>query len=96
MAIYQQVLVLDLSDSDLNSKVIGWSFYDGTQGHFPEDVLRFNDFEKPPYTKGIEALYDAWRLLTMPVIQPILPGKEQQTAYLKFEFTFEKTIEIEK
>ena len=86
----QQVLVLYLSDSDMSSEVVGWSFYDGTA----RGDARFEDFEKPPYRTGLEALCDGWRLLQYPQLQRPFSGTEQQSDYLKFEFVFEKLVQI--
>lgn len=60
----QQVLVLWLASSALDSNVLGWAFYDGAAGAGPG-----LDGE-PPYDTGVAALVDGWRLLQM---SPLLP-----------------------
>ena len=82
----QQVLILYLQTSALDSPVVGWSLYDGTA----ELDYMAGDSAVPPYDTGLAALRDGWRLLQ---ISPLLPhnrGDEFRTGYLKYEFLFEK------
>jgi hypothetical protein len=73
----QQVLVLYLNTSALDSDVLAWAFYDGTGKTNPTT----GDSDLPPYDTGTEALRDGWRPY---------PGHEYQTSFLKHEFWFEK------
>lgn len=86
----QQVLVLYLQTSGLDSKVIGWSQYDGTgaQEHMAGDE------QYPPYASGLAALQDGWRLFQASTLNPHAPGDEYRTAYLKYEFFFEKMVSV--
>ena len=87
----QQVLILYLSASTLDSRVIAWAFHDGTG----QERRMPGDAEDPPYASGTEALLDGWRLLQ---ISPLLPhprGEEFDTSYLKYEFLFEKLVDTE-
>ena len=86
----QQVLVLYLQTSALDSKVVGWSQYDGTgaKQHMAGDQ------EHPPYPTGLSALLDGWRLFQSSQLQAHAPGDEYRTAYLKYEFFFEKLLEL--
>lgn len=84
----QQVLVLYLASSALDTSVIGWSFYDGT-GATRSDS---GNESEPPYLTGLAALEDGWRLIqASPLIAPA-SGQELQTDYLKYEFFFEKLV----
>ncbi len=85
----QQVLVLYLQTSALDSDVIGWSEYDGTG----TDVHMAGDSDEPPYDSGLDALRDGWRLFQASQLQPHAPGDEFRTGYLKYEFFFEKLVE---
>ena len=90
MSARQQVLMMWLASSSLDSRVLGWSFFDGTGGSGPQPGHRQPD--DPPYGTGVEALLDGWRLLQMsPLIQPT-PGHERETSFLKHEFVFERMI----
>lgn len=89
--IRQQVLTLYLSTSALDSRVLGWSMYDGTgkQAHTT------GDSNAPPYETGLDALRDGWRLLQVPVLIPPYPGEEYSTSFMKYGFIFEKLEDTE-
>lgn len=82
----QEVMVLYLESSALDARVIGWAHYDGTgrREHMAGDA------EEPPYTTGLAALRDGWRLFQASQLLPHAPGDEFRTGYLKYEFFFEK------
>lgn len=86
----QKVLVLYLQNSALDSQVIGWANYDGTGKSSPYA----GDSMEPPYTTGLDALKDGWRLIQASPLAAHVPGTEFTTAYLKFEFFFEKLEEL--
>ena len=87
----QKVMVLYLSSSALDTRVVAWAFYDGTG----RETHMAGDSEKPPYETGLEALRDGWRLLQMSPLLPHYPGEEYTTSYQKYEFLFEKLEEVE-
>ncbi|WP_338703315.1 hypothetical protein V2W30_38890 [Streptomyces sp. Q6] len=82
----QQVLVLYLSSSALDSQVVGWSRYDGTGRTRPMT----GDSDEPPYDTGLAALYDGWRLFQASQLLPPQAGHEYDVSFLKHEFFFEK------
>jgi hypothetical protein len=82
----QQVLVLYLSSSALDSTVVGWSVYDGTG----ESTPTTGDSDTPPYETGLDALKDGWRLFQAAQLLPPQPGHEYDVSFLKHEFLFEK------
>lgn len=90
MAQRQQVLVLYLASSALDTGVIAWAFYDGTGEH----RRMAGDEDTPPYKTGLEALKDGWRLIQASQLQPHEAGSEFATAYLKYEFFFEKLVDL--
>jgi hypothetical protein len=85
----QQVLMLWLSSSALDSGVVAWAFHDGTGGVGPQLET------DPPYRSGVAALLDGWRLIQMSQLVPPTLGNERETSYLKHEFLFEKMLEIQ-
>lgn len=85
----QQVLVLYLGHSALDAPVVGWSFWDGTG----RVETMAGDAEEPPYTSGLAALRDGWRLFQASPLLPHASGDEFRTGYLKYEFLFEKLID---
>ena len=87
----QQVLVLYLATSALDTGVVGWSTYDGTGKSFH----MAGDNDKPPYKTGLDAMLDGWRLIQASPLISHLPGNEFRTDYLKYEFWFEKIVQVD-
>ena len=87
----QKVLVLYLQTSALDSGVVGWARYDGTG----ETTPMAGDGDEPPYADGVAALRDGWRLIQASPLSPELPGAEFRTSYLKYEFFFEKIVDVD-
>ena len=90
MAIRQQILILYLSDSALDSFVVGWAVYDGTGGERPVT----GEENEPPFKTGLQALKDGWRCIQFPQLIPPYPGEEYSTSFQKNEFIFEKLVEV--
>ncbi|MGZ3144867.1 hypothetical protein ACVDFE_23305 [Lentzea chajnantorensis] len=86
MSARQQVLVLYLASSALDSHVVGWSRYDGTGATQPTT----GDSDEPPYPDGVAALRDGWRLFQAAQLLPPHLGGEYDVSFLKHEFFFEK------
>lgn len=87
----QQVLILYLSNSALDSPVRGWTVYDGTGRSMPTT----GDSDTPPYETGLDALKDGWRVIQFPQLIPPYPGTEFSTSFHQHEFIFEKLEEID-
>ena len=86
----QKVLVLYLSNSALDSNVMGWSIYDGTG----KDNYTTGDSLEAPYKTGLHALRNGWRIIQFPQLNPPYPGEEYSTSFMKYEFIFEKIEEL--
>ena len=86
----QQVMVLYLDNSALDARVVAWALYDGTgrERHMAGDA------GEPPYQSGLDALKDGWRLIQASPLVDHGPGEEFRTGYLRYEFFFEKLVEI--
>lgn len=84
----QQILVLYLATSALDSNVCGWAIYDGAgqEDHTTGDSL------EPPYSTGLDALKDGWRAIQFPTLIPPYPGDEYTTSFMKYQFVFEKIV----
>lgn len=87
----QKILVLYLSNSALDSRVKGWTVYDGTG----KASFTTGDSETPPYDTGLDALKDGWRCIQFPQLIPPYPGMEYTTSFQRNEFVFEKLEEID-
>jgi hypothetical protein len=86
----QQILVLYLSSSALDARIIGWANYDGTG----DTEHMAGDQSEPPYRTGLAALRDGWRLIQASPLQQHDRGEEFRTGYLKYEFFFEQWVEV--
>ena len=87
----QQVLVLYLRNSALDSPVAAWAVYDATG----RERHMSGDSDEPPYETGLAALEDGWRLIQASPMLDHGVGDEFRTGYLKYEFFFEKLVELE-
>ena len=87
----QQVLILYLANSALDSRVVSWSIYDGTgrTEHIPGDT------DEAPYATGLAALRDGWRLIQLSQLNPPAPGREFTVSYQRYECVFEKWAELD-
>ena len=86
----QQVLILYLATSALESEVCAWTLYDGTGRSRPTT----GDTDSPPYVTGLAALTDGWRLVQMSPVLPPAPGHEYDVSTLRHEFMFERLVEM--
>jgi hypothetical protein len=84
----QQVLVLFLATSALDSPVVAWAEYDGTG----RETHMSGDSEEPPYKTGLAALQAGWRLIQASPLVSHGSGDKFRTDYLKYEFFFEKMV----
>jgi len=91
MTARQQVMVLYLATSALDTAVVGWSLYDGTGAR---DHMA-GDSQDPPYATGLDALQDGWRLIQATPLLAHASGDEFRLGYLKYEFFFEKLVKID-
>ncbi len=87
----QKVLVLCLSNSALDSRVLAWSIYDGTGN----EAHTTGDGDVPPYVTGLEALRAGWRVIQFPQLIPPYPGDEYSTSFFKHEFIFEQLEDVD-
>jgi hypothetical protein len=85
----QEVLVLYLSNSSLDSAVVSWSRFNGAD----ELDSEAGDEPERPYESGLDALRDGWRLFQAAQLIPSDPGAEYATSFQKFEFWFERMVE---
>lgn len=82
----QEILILYLSNSSLESKVIAWARHYSDK----KKIGMAGDNDKPPYENGIDAIHDGWRLFQTSQIEQHKKNEEFRTGYLKYEFFFEK------
>jgi hypothetical protein len=81
----QKLLFLYLSHSDLYSRVVAWSLFDGTTRKKPS-----LDQATPPYPTGVDAMRDGWRVIQVSPLMAPPPGLEFDVDYLANEVILEK------
>jgi hypothetical protein len=86
----QQVLFLYLEHSNLDGRVVAWTFHDGT-GATPDLV---GEGGEPPYATGGAAIRDGWRLLQASPVPTRVPGAERVTGRLEHEFVLERIVPV--
>lgn len=79
----QQILQLWLASAALDTAVVAWAFYDGTDGSGPA----LPDAQ-PPYPTGVDALRDGWFLIAVPAPIPA----DAPPGALAAGFTLERRI----
>ena len=87
----QIIMILYLSNSALDSDVRGWTIYDGSGQTYPTT----GDSDTPPYPTGLAAMRDGWRVVQMPQLIPPDKDLEYTTSFYKFEYVFEKMVEVQ-
>ncbi len=89
----QQILILHLSGSDLESSTVAWALYDGT---LPKGHMQMNsgDQEEPPYRSVIEAMQDGWFVIQLPALPYYLRGEEHEVGHLPYEYVLERRVEL--
>jgi len=85
----QQLLFLCLATPNPASPVVAWSLFDGTG----RTQSMAGDSDLPPYESVVAAMQDGWRVIQVPVLAAPPPGREHETAYLRFEYVLEKLVE---
>lgn len=80
----QQVLFLWLEHSDLDGRVVAWTFHDG--------AATGDRMDEMPYANGVAALQDGWRLIQTSAVPLAMPGAEKSRGRLEHEFLFERLV----
>jgi hypothetical protein len=90
----QQILILHLSNPDLDSQTVAWALYDGAR---PEGQrqMQSGDEEKPPYRSVLAAMRDGWFVLQAPTLPYIVHGHEHETGHLPYEYILERKVAID-
>jgi len=90
----QQILMLYLSDSNLESKTVAWSLYDGAT---PKDALQTQtgDDKTPPYDSVLQAMQEGWRVILISSLPTYVHGHEHETGHLPYEYVLERMVEVD-
>jgi len=85
----QQLLILYLYRSALDSRVCGWSRYDGASDVDPVA----GEEDEPPYASALDAMRDGWRVIQMSEIAPQETELAYEPGYMAFEVILEKMVD---
>jgi hypothetical protein len=90
----QQILILHLKHSDLDSSTVAWALYDGT---LPKGAQQMNsgDGEKPPYRSVLEAMQDGWFIIQLPTLPYYIRGEEHEVGHLHYEYVLERRVKVD-
>ena len=90
----QQILILHLSNSELDSQTVAWALYDGAA---PADKIQMQsgDQDKPPYRSVLDAMRDGWFVMQVPTLPYYVRGHDHEVGHLPYEYALERKVEIE-
>lgn len=93
----QQILILNLSSPDLESRTVAWALYDGAMkdGDIPMQSGDAGLEPKPPYSSVLGAMRDGWRVIQLPNLPYFVEGREHETGHLPYEYVLERMVEVE-
>lgn len=90
----QQLLILHLANSDLESNVVAWALYDGAKS--AQDLqMQSGDQTEPPYSSVLAAMRDGWFVMQVPPLPQFAPGQEHLTGNLTYEYVLERKVTID-
>jgi len=89
----QQILILHLANSNLESPAVAWALYDGTKGE-NELQMQTGDSDEPPYASVLAAMRDGWNVIQLPPLPQYPPGQEHLTGNLLYEYVLERKVAV--
>lgn len=88
----QQILILHLSQPELDSETIAWALYDGAKAE-EQLQMQSGDEEKPPYRSVLAAMRDGWFVIQIPSLPYFIRGQEHEVGHLPYEYVLERKVE---
>jgi hypothetical protein len=89
----QQILILHLTEPDLDSRTVGWALYDGaTASDAP--TMQSGDESEPPYKSVLAAMRAGWFVIQLPALPVYLTGHEHELGHLPYEYVLERKVEV--
>lgn len=90
----QQILILHLATSSLESQTVAWALFDGaTLTDAPQ--MQSGDMDEPPYNSVLSAMQDGWRVFQLPSLPIYLPGHEHESSHLPYEYVLERMVDLD-
>lgn len=90
----QQILILHLASSSLESQTVAWAFFDGA-ARPDQRQMQSGDTEEPPYPSVLAAMQDGWFVIQLPTLPVYLPGHEHETGHLPYEYVLERKVDLD-
>ena len=90
----QQILILHLSNSDLDSETVAWAMYDGAAS-VETLQMQSGDQDRPPYRSVLAAMRDGWFVLQVPTLPYYPHGHEHEVGHLAYEYVLERRVEMQ-
>lgn len=90
----QQILILYLKNSSLESQTVGWSLFDGAAR--PDKLqMQTGDSYEPPYPSVLAAMQDGWMVMQFPTLPKFETGHEHETGHLPYEYILERRVDLD-
>jgi hypothetical protein len=89
----QQILIMHLSNPELNSNTVAWALYDGALQKGKQQ-MNSGDEEKPPYPSVLEAMQDGWFVIQLPTLPYYIRGEEHEVGHLPYEYILERRVTV--
>ncbi|HEX4205703.1 MAG TPA: hypothetical protein VHZ51_16200 [Ktedonobacteraceae bacterium] len=90
----QQILILHLANSDLASRTVAWTMYDGAASA-DERQMQTGDSSEPLYSSVLAAMRDGWSVIQLSALPYYVPGHEHETGNLPYEYVLERKVNID-
>src|SRR4051812_43483653 len=90
----QQILILHLATSSLESKTVAWALFDGA-AQPDQRQMQSGDTEEPPYGSVLAAMQDGWFVIQAPTLPIYIPGHEHETGHLPYEYMLERKVDLD-
>lgn len=89
----QQILILHLSQPNLEAMTVAWALYDGALA-VNQQQMNTGDSNTPPYDSVLAAMRDGWHVIQLPALPVYIPGHEHENGHLPYEYTLERKVEV--
>ncbi len=90
----QQILILHLAASSLESKTVAWAFFDGAAAA-DKRQMQAGDSNEPPYYSVLAAMQDGWNVLQLPTLPIYVAGHEHESGHLPYEYVLERKVDLD-
>ena len=90
----QQILILHLATSSLESRTVAWAFFDGTAGA-DKRQMQSGDSDEPPYPSVLAAMQDGWNVIQLPPLPTYVTGHEHENGNLPYEYVLERKVDLD-